>query len=167
MKKAKKSTESNYDYKYILCHPSTWIVVVLLLALLVVYGASMYGFRAIGPKTELEAAKLAVVDDVLRDYIERYEVVDSGSYQQMTGYGISDEDNVFYVTFDYIRYDDENHTVKHGIMYFWPSEDGGYSRAFSYHDDYYHPGGEYIKTGEGIDQNLIRQAPDGWLHPSE
>lgn len=161
MKKKVKKT-AKYNPCHILCHPSTWIAVVLLLALLVVYGVSMYGFRAIGPKTELEAAKLAVVDDVLRDYIERYEVVDSGSYQQMTGYGISDEDNVFYVTFDYIRYDDENHTVKHGIMYFWPSEDGGYGRAFSYHDDNYHPGGEYVKTSDGIDQETVNLAPEGW-----
>ena len=137
-KKAKKTAK--YDPCHILCHPSTWIAAVLLLALLVVYGVSMYGFRAIGPKTELEAAKLAVIDDVLRDYIERYEVVDSGSYQQMTGYGISDEDNVFYVTFDY--------------------------RAFSYHDDNYHPGGEYVKINDGIDQETIRLAPDGWWPPT-
>lgn len=164
----KKTKKTKYDPKYILCHPSTWIAAALLLALLVIYGVSMYGFKAIESKTGLESAKLAVVDDILRDYIEQYEIIDSGSYQQMTGYGISDEDNVFYVTFDYVRFDDESRTVKHGIMYFWPSEeDGEYSRAFSYHDDYYHPGGEYVKTNEGIDQDQIRQASDGWLHPNE
>ena len=122
----------------------------------------MYGFKAIESKTELEAAKLAVIDDVLQDYIERYEIVDSGSYRQMTGYGISDEDDIFYVTFDYIRLDDESHTVKHGIMYFWPGKDGDYSRALSYHDDNYHPGGEYVKTSDGIDQETVNLAPEGW-----
>ena len=139
---------------------------VLLSALLVglIVGVALMAYLSFKKphQTTIEVAKLAVIDDVLRDYIERYEVVDGGSYQQMTGYGISDEDNVFYVTFDYIRYDDERHTVRHGIMYFWPSEDGGYSRAFSYHDDNYHPGGEYVKTSDGIDQETVNLAPEGW-----
>lgn len=169
MKKTKKSTKkttcAKCDSKCILCHPSTWIAMVLLLALLVIYGVSMYGFKALEQRTKFETAKLAIADDLLKDYIEQYEVVDSGSHRQMTGYGISDEDNVFYLTFDYVRFDDNDKTVRHGIMYFWPDENGGYSRAFSYHDDDYHPGGDYLRISEGINGDLIKQAPDSHLNP--
>jgi hypothetical protein len=74
------------------------------------------------------------------------------SVKEITGYGISDEDGVFYVTFDYTAYnvEDPNNPVadepKHAIMYFWKDEERGtYSHAFSYHDDDYHPGGTYVK----------------------
>ena len=155
-KSLKKKAEPKYDPKQILCHPSTWIAVVLALALLIVYGVSMYGFKNVQPKTELETAKLEMFDHLISEVMYNQKISDEKpTIKEVTGYGISDEDGVFYVTFDFAPYElDENKTpkydgLKHGIMYFWKDRDHGtYSRAFSYHDDYYHPGGVYKEIGE-------------------
>ena len=157
-KKASKSTKTKkqvakYDPKPILCHPSTWIAAALALALLIVYGVSMYGFKHIEPKTDLDIAKLEVFDDLIQKELDNTELnSEKPSVKEVTGYGISDEDGVFYVTFDYTTYnvEDPNNPVadeaKHAIMYFWKdNERGTYSYAFSYHDDDYHPGGTYVK----------------------
>ena len=74
----------------------------------------------------------------------------------MTGYGVSDEDGVFYITFDFTPYTVENYNrvpdgeTRHAIIYFWKdNERGTYSHAFSYHDDAsYHPDGAYVKIAE-------------------
>ena len=127
--------------------------IVALTTILVFGFLQIRGIKMIG---EMDQAKLKIVDSLLEDYVYEHEISEGGSSQQMTGYGISDEDGVFYVTFDFIRHSElpkeftENFDlsevpVHHGIMYFWPSEHGGYSHAYSYHDDDYHPGGEYVK----------------------
>lgn len=131
-----------------------WIVsLALFIALIAVTGIGagkiMKMERNYKAETKLAEAKLQIVDDLMESYIREYEIVESGSVREVTGYGISDEDDVFYITFDFIRNDTTELKVEHGIMYFWPSEYGGYSHAYSYHDDDYHPGGEYVKIGGG------------------
>lgn len=147
------SKPKKYDSKHVLCHPSTWIAAALALALLVIYGVSMYGFKHIESKSSLDIAKLEVFDDLVQKELDSTEInSEKPSVKEITGYGISDEDGVFYVTFDYTAYnvEDPNNPVadkpKHAIMYFWKDEERGtYSHAFSYHDDDYHPGGTYVK----------------------
>lgn len=150
-----KQAQSKYDPKSILCHPSTWIAAVLLCALLVIYGISMYGFKNIGKKTELESAELATFSHLAKMYVKdmEFDIDDQPTIKQATGYGVSDEDGVLYVTFDFIPYTVENNNripqgdMRHGIMYFqWDPERGNYGHAFSYHDDAsYHPEGTYVR----------------------
>lgn len=152
--KSKKTTK--YDSRHVLCHPSTWIAAVFALALLVIYGVSMYGFNNIEPKTKLDVARLEVFDHVIKENLSNKQITDAKpSVKEVTGYGISDEDGVFYVTFDYATYDigEDQMPVfddlKHGIMYFWEdAEHNTFSNAFSYHDDYYHPDGTYVEIDE-------------------
>lgn len=154
-KATKPKSTTKYSPKDVLCRPSTWISALLLLALLVIYGVANYGFTHIQPKTNLDIAKLEVFDNLIQEKIRSSTITnDAPSVKEATGYGISDEDGVFYVTFDYVTYDmDANQTpsygdLKHGIMYFWKdAERGTYSNAYSYHDDYYHPGGVYVEIG--------------------
>ncbi len=155
MKKTTKSKKiSKYDSRSILCRPSTWIAAILALALLVVYGVSMYGFKTL-ESNNLNSAKLTVFDHITKQYINDMEftVADQPTIKQATGYGVSDEDGVFYITFDFAPYsvEDNNRVTdgdfRHAIIYFWKdAERGTYSHAFSYHDDAsYHPDGTYIK----------------------
>lgn len=156
--KSKSKSKVKYDPRYILCHPSTWIAAVLALALLVIYGVAMYGFNHIEPKSGLDIAKLEVFDHVINEYVESLEITnDKPTINEVTGYGISDEDGVFYVTFDFVAYEFDEGQVpnyhydepRHGILYFWKDDQHRtYSHAFSYHDDYYHPGGIYVEIGE-------------------
>ena len=155
----KKSKKTKYDPKYVLCHPSTWIAAALLLALLVIYGVSMYGFKSIEKRTELESAKLATFDHLARTYIEEMDFTVGEDNQQVikkaTGYGVSDEDGVFYIAFDFAphpthdvvisSFDDLN--PRHAIIYFWRDDERNtYSHAFGYYDDAsYHPSGTYVK----------------------
>ncbi|MBR2855550.1 hypothetical protein IKE99_01240 [Candidatus Saccharibacteria bacterium] len=149
----KTSKSSKYNAKHIFCHPSTWIAATLALALLVVYGVSMYGFKHVDTKTDLEIAKLELFDSLIQDSLSAVQVnSEKPSINKATGYGVSDEDGTFYVTFDYTTYnidEEQNATpdeTKHAIMYFWKDKERGtYSHAFSYHDDDYHPGGTYVK----------------------
>ena len=151
-KKASKTTK--YDPKPVLRHPSTWIAAVLLLALLVIYGVSVYGFNHIEPKTNLDIAKLEIFDSLAAEHLQNQEITtDKPSVKEITGYGISDEDGAFYITFDYTTYNvnDPSNPIpdepKHAIMYFWKDKERGtYSHAFSYHEDDYHPGGTYVKV---------------------
>lgn len=167
--KRKNSSQRNksIDTKHVLCRPSTWTVAVLALALLVVCGISAYGISRFTPQGKLDAAKLAVFDNLIKDHIRDQKINDDKStVNEATGYGISDEDGVFYVTFDYVEYDSDESQMpqfgdlKHGIMYFWKdAERGTYSHAFSYHDDYYHPEGVYTEIGDH--QLRTDLAPDG------
>ena len=142
-----------YNSKHVLCRPSTWIAAILALALLVIYGVSMYGLKHVDTKSDLDVAKLELFDELIQESLNTVKVNnEKPSVNNVTGYGISDEDGVFYVTFDYTTYnvEDPNNPVadepKHAIMYFWKDEERGtYSHAFSYHDDNYHPGGTYVK----------------------
>ena len=140
----------------VLRRPTTWVMATLLLIVFVVCGLSIYALKNVEPKTALNAAKLAVFDDLTSEYIRNFEVnSEKPSVNEVTGYGISDEDGVFYVTFDYAYYDvGEDQMPKyddlhHAILYFWKDKERGtYSHALSYHDDYYHPGGIYTEVGE-------------------
>lgn len=142
----------------VLHRPTTWIMATLLLLVFVVCGISIYALKNVEPKTALSSAKLAVFDDLASEYIRDFEInSERPSVNEVTGYGISDEDGVFYITLDFTYYDiDESQTPKyqytglrHAIMYFWKDKERGtYSHAMSYHDDYYHPGGVYTEVGD-------------------
>lgn len=154
-KKSTRNTKTKYDPRPVLCHPSTWLAAALLLALLVMYGVSMYGFKTLGQQTKLESAELATFSHIVKSYINDMEftVNDSPTIKQATGYGVSDEDGVLYATFDFVPYvvEDNNRVpqgdIRHGIIYFqWDPERSTYGHAFSYHDDAsYHPEGTYVK----------------------
>ena len=155
-KKIKKATK--YNPRYILCHPSTWIAAALLLALLVIYGVSIYGFKTIGKKTELESAELATFGHIAKMYIKDMDFT-VGDNQEVikkaTGYGVSNEDDVLYITFDFAPYPAHDESIsssddlelRHGIIYFqWDSERNTYGHAFGYYDDAsYHPDGTYVR----------------------
>lgn len=114
----------------------------------------------------LSNAKLETFDHVIDEYVGAQEIVsDKSSVNEATGYGVSDEDGVFYVTFDFAPYTlDENGTpqydgLRHGILYFWKdAKNNTYSHAFSYHDDYYHPGGVYTEIGKHYLRSQLEQA---------
>ena len=153
--KNNKTKQSKYDPRFVLCHPSTWIAAVLGLALLVVYGLSMYGFGHIKTVNKLEASELAVFGHLATMYVKDMEFESNGqpTIKQATGYGVSDEDDVLYVTFDFVPYAVENNNripqgdIRHGIIYFqWDAERNTYGHAFGYYDDAsYHPDGTYVR----------------------
>lgn len=164
-KKATKSkkTKKNCSYddpRSVFCRPSTWIVAVLMLALFVIYGISMYGFKALGKRTSLETAELATFEHIAKSYIREmdFEVGDQQVVKEATGYGVSDEDGVLYVTFDFAPYPNNGESFsgveelnpRHGIIYFqWDAERNTYGHAYSYHDDAdYHPDGTYVKINQ-------------------
>lgn len=164
-KKASKPTKTKkqtikYDPKPILYHPSTWIAAVLLLALLVVYGLSMYGLKHPSSLTKLESSELATFGHLAKMYVKdmEFDVNGQPTIKQATGYGVSDEDDVLYVTFDFVPYvvEDNNRIpqgdMRHGVMYFqWDPERNTYGHAFSYHDDAsYHPEGTYVKFEDNL-----------------
>lgn len=166
-KKMPKEKNCQYSVKSALCHPSIWLIAVLGVALIVICGISAYGIARLTPQGQLNTAKLAIFDNLIEEHVKNQEISsDKSTVSEATGYGISDEDGVFYVTFDYANYDTGEDQMpqfgelKHGIMYFWEDKERGtYSNAFSYHDDYYHPGGVYVEIGN---HNLRTQlAPDG------
>ena len=170
MKKTKKTTKKVQTKKLpwltsFLSGAAVMLGIVVLTTVLVFGILQVRGLKMIG---EMDQAKLEITDNLLESYFNELDLVEGGSVNKMTGYGISDEDGVFYVTFDYIRHDefpeDYKETfdlsgvpIRHGIMYFWPSENGGYSYAYSYHDDYYHPGGEYVRLDQPTMEELLRQ----------
>ena len=159
--KSKKSQQCDICNKPVLCHPSTWLVAVLAIAFIAVVCAGAYVVKSYSPKSQLDSARLAVFNDLASGYIAGQDVTDNGidEVYQMTGYGISDEDGTFYITFDFVDPADVTISedgssavvanVRHGIMYFWKdAERGTYSHAYSYHDDNYHPAGTYVRLSE-------------------
>lgn len=155
--KTKKSTKAScaYDPHPILLRPSTWVIAILFLGVIVIgaLGALSLARYEHSLKTDLEVAELTVFDELASNFVQSMDIIDGkSSFNVPTGYGISDEDGVFYITFDFTPYTlDENHApinedTRHGIVYFWPDEErGGYSYAYSYHDDAsYHPDGIYV-----------------------
>lgn len=153
----KKATTASHGIR-----PSVGIIFTLFVALIIAITFAMVSFNQLkSSDTALARAKLAVFDDLAREYIRENDVTpDNGvsEFYQMTGYGISDEDDTFYITFDFAdpanmttSYDEAGNLIvdnaKHGIMYFWEDKDHGtYSHAYSYHDDDYHPAGTYVKV---------------------
>ena len=136
------------------CGKKSLIIVVILSVLLVVSLIFNVIFLCNNSKTAIENKKLSVFNDLAYEYIYEHDLTDNDvkEWYQMTGYGISNEDNVFYITFkyaDYTKCTDANCDVdeKYGVMYFWPSEHSpnGYSHAYSYHENPYHPDGEYVE----------------------
>ena len=100
-------------------------------------------------ESNLVSDKVAIFNHLAESYIREMDFTtnDQPVYTQMTGYGVSDENGVFYITFDFATQPDE--TPRHGILYFqWDEEHGSYGHAFSYHDDNYHPGGVYYSLTE-------------------
>lgn len=144
------------EAKSILHHPSTWIAAVLLLALLVIYGLSMFGLNVAEKKTKLESAELATFGHIAEMYIkdmEFYTNYDQPTIKKATGYGVSDEDGALYITFDYATYPEEHNysyedlDMRHAIIYFQRDDERNtYGHAFGYYDDAsYHPDGTYVK----------------------
>ena len=161
--KSKKSIKTRksktpQEEKSILRRPTTWVMATLLFLLLFVSGISLYGFKALGPSNKLEKAELAVFPHIAKMYIKDMEftIGEQETIKQATGYGISDEDNVLYITFDFAPYPTERNyqmselNMRHAIVYFqWDAERNTYGHAFSYHDDAsYHPDGLYVKIAE-------------------
>lgn len=132
---------------------SFWIVTLLFAALAIVTVLGVITIKKLESerRTDMDIARLEVFDDVAADFVRNLEVRDSvQTFQEMTGYGISDEDGVFYITFNYYISNDDgsvNPTAHPAIIYFWKdAERGTYSHAFSYPDDpSYHPDGLYIE----------------------
>jgi len=135
------------------CQPSTWLIAILAIAFMVVACIATYAARISKP-TALDLAKLETFDHISESYIRDMEFTsaDQPTMKSITGYGVSDEDGVFYITFDFVPYSVENNNrvpesePRHAIIYFWKdAERGTYSHAFSYHDDAnYHPNGTYV-----------------------
>ena len=119
-KKSSKTTKTQkqipYDPKPILRHPSTWIAAVLLFALLFIYGLSMYGLKHSATLTKLDSAELATFSHLAKMYIKdmEFDVNGQPTTKQATGYGVSDQDDVLYVTFDFVPYvvEDNNRIPK-------------------------------------------------------
>ena len=137
--------------------PTTWAIAALVFALVFVSGLSLHALKSKVASNRLEAAELEVFSHLAESYIREmeYEYQEQPTMQQITGYGVSDEDGVLYITFDYAPYTVEDNNripgeVQHGIMYFWKdAEHNTYGHAFSHHDDAsYHPAGTYIRLAE-------------------
>ena len=155
-KKTTKTTKAKKETS-IFKRPTTWVIAVLIFTLVFVSGLSVYALKSKAASDRLEAAELEVFSHLAESYVREmeYEYQDQPTVKQITGYGISDEDGVLYVTFDYAPYTVEDNNripgeIQHGIMYFWKdAERNTYSHAFSHHDDAsYHPAGTYIRLAE-------------------
>lgn len=150
-KKASKIKTTKNAVKHISSH-STWIIGLLLVTLLIVTVLGTIGVKHLqaNSRTKLDVARLEVFDDVAKTFIESQEIrADQDTVQEVTGYGISNEDGVFYITFNYYVFSEsgEEPVAHPAIVYFWKDEERGtYSHAFSYHDDSpsYHPEGIYV-----------------------
>ena len=156
MKKARRSKVSSKQAKPLLKQPANLVILFLSVALLVVGLVGILHIHSLEAKvkTEMDDAKLAVFEEVAGFFIKENQITDGRkTMSEMTGYGISDEDGVFYITFDFFTYTvDDAHQIiadplRHGIVYFWPdAERNAYGYAYSYHDDAdYHPAGEYYR----------------------
>lgn len=136
--------------------PSVGIIFTLVIALIVTITISVVSINQLkAANSALSAEKLAIFEHLAEGYVNDMDFVadNKPTMKQLTGYGVSDEDGVFYMTFDFVPYDvvDNNYVpdgdTRHGIMYFWEDKERGtYSHAFSYHDDAsYHPAGVYVE----------------------
>ena len=140
--------------------PSVGIIITLAVALIISIVISVVSVTQLKKNSsELVSDKLALFDHLAESYIRDmdFKAEDQDVYKQITGYGVSDEDGVFYITFDFAPYPAEGTIItsmddldfRHGIIYFqWDAERNTYGHAFSYHDDAYHPGGIYYSLGE-------------------
>ena len=162
LKSKAKSKQSNGGQPNV----SVGIIITLTIALIVTISLAVCAVAQIKSyNNELSIAKFKTFDHLISEYMRDVKINDSKeTLNEVTGYGVSNEDGVFYATFDYVTYDlDEDHMpqfgdLKHGIIYFWEdAENNTYSHAFSYHDDYYHPGGVYVEIGDHHHRSQIEQ----------
>ena len=130
--------------------PSVGIIITLSIVLVISIILNVVSVTQIkNNESNLVSDKVAIFNHLAESYIREMDFTtnDQPVYTQMTGYGVSDENGVFYITFDFATQPDE--TPRHGILYFqWDEEHGSYGHAFSYHDDNYHPGGVYYSLTE-------------------
>ena len=148
-KKSRKSSKNCATPQGI--RPSVGIIITLAVALIISITINVVSVIQIkNNDANLVSDKIAVFDHLAESYIREmdFTVNDQPVYTQMTGYGVSDEDGVFYITFDFAT-EPTSETPSHGIIYFqWDEEHSSYGHAFSYHDDNYHPGGVYYSLAE-------------------
>ena len=151
-KTAKSKTKTTVKSNPIDASRAAWLIGLLLISLVIVTVLGVVSVKKLESetRTDLDIARLAVFDDIATKFIEAQEIRSDITAQEMTGYGISDEDDVFYITFNYYTLNDDGSVdpVAHpAIIYFWKdAERGTYSHAFSYPDDpSYHPDGLYIE----------------------
>lgn len=160
-KPKKKSKKVICKYESSGVKTSFGIILTLFIALVVAIVISVSAIQALKTNdSALSKAKLETFDHIASAFIQGNDITDNDidEMYQMTGYGISDEDGVFYITFDFadpatadISVAEDGaitiNNARHGIVYFWPSDTSisDYSRAYSYHDDDYHPGGIYVR----------------------
>ncbi|MBR2709424.1 hypothetical protein IKE98_03820 [Candidatus Saccharibacteria bacterium] len=154
-KKGKKAYESQG------VNASYCVVFLLIIALIVAITVSVVTTQTLKSLGGIVGvSKIEVFDHIADNYIESMDFTvgedNQPTTKNMTGYGVSDEDGVFYITFDFTPYTVESNNrvpdgeTRHAIIYFWKDEERGtYSHAFSYHDDAsYHPDGAYVKIDE-------------------
>lgn len=151
VKKNSKSKKSHEKSRH-----RGFFITTIILSVFLVFSLALNGLMLWRDSAGIEARKADVFDNLAFNYVANLDLTDNSIKEAytMTGYGISDEDNVFYITFKYADYSkcvdvDCDIDVKYGVIYYWPSEHGptGYSNAYSYHTEPYHPGGEYVEFG--------------------
>ena len=140
-KNRKKSTASQS------IRPSVGIIMTLAVALIISIVINVVSIAQLKTnEANLASEKVAIFDHLAESYIRDmdFTVNEQPVYTKITGYGVSDENDVFYITFDFAT--EPTGAPRHGIIYFeWDAEHGSYGHAFSYHDDDYHPGGIYYR----------------------
>ena len=132
--------------------PSVGIIITLAVALIISVIINVISVTQLKTnESNLVSEKVAIFDHLAESYIRdmNFMANDQPVYTQMTGYGVSDEDGVFYITFDFAT-EPTGENPRHGILYFqWDAEHGAYGHAYSYHDDAsYHPDGIYYHIVE-------------------
>lgn len=157
----KPKTKSKTNLPPIFGSHAAWIIGLLFIALVTVTTLGVIGINNLQSevRTDFDNARLEVFDDIAKEFIRNTYVRQDKTVQEMTGYGVSDEDGVFYITFNYYTYNDDgtvSHTVHPAIIYFWEdAERGTFSHAFSYPDDpSYHPEGVYVEKKGELNQVL-------------
>ena len=150
---AKKTTK--VECKNVLCRPATWIFSACILAFMLVTATLLYGvvIKNSNNYTAIENGKLATWSGIAKGFLADQQInTNYSTLNVMTGYGVSDEDNTFYITFNYyiIGADGQpNMNTPHAaIMYVYSPEQTGHGSngyAFGYYDDdpTYHPSGVY------------------------
>ena len=146
LKKISKKTKVSSSIR-----PSVGIIFALSVALIISIIISVVSFTQLKTyESDIATKKLEVFDDLAESYIRDMDLIvnDQDANTYITGYGISDENDVFYITFDFVL--DPMEGAHHGILYIeWDAEHGSFGHAYSYHDDAsYHPDGIYYRIVE-------------------
>ena len=128
--------------------PSIGIIITLAVALIISIILNVVSVTQVKiDNSSFAAKKLEVFDDIVESYIRDMDVQVNGENpsKQITGYGVSDENDVFYITFDFVL--DPMQGTHHGILYIeWDAEHGSFGHAYAYYEDEsYHPDGTYYQ----------------------